>query len=73
MKLTRDKYWYGRLLNMILLRLVSPTVGLIHAEAFAILEAFNGPMWARDVINASWVYFVSEASYLHLAEHSVAC
>lgn len=74
MNLTRDKYWYGRLLNMILLRSVPPTVELvIHAEAFAILEAFNGPMWARDVINASWVYFVFETSYLHLAEHSVAC
>lgn len=31
------------------------------------------PICARDVINASWVYFVFEISYLYLAEHSVAC
>ncbi len=42
-------------------------------EAFAMSEAFNVAMCARDVINASWVYFVSEISYLYLAEHTVAC
>ena len=51
MNLTRDKYWYGRLLNMILLRSVPPTVELvIHAEAFAILETFNGPVCEPEML-----------------------
>lgn len=37
------------------------------------LEAFNNAAFAKDVINASWVYFVFEISYLYLAEHTVAC
>lgn len=61
------------MLNIILLFL-SPTEEIVvHIEAFAMLETFNVPTWARDVINASAVYFVFEISYLYLAEHIIAC